>query len=225
MKRKEKLDIAKLIDHTLLRPDATVTDILKLCEEAEKYAFSAVCVNPFFVRNAKKLLLKSEIKVSTVIGFPLGVTFPEVKIYEAMQAVLSGADELDVVMNMGAAKSGNWKAVEKEISDVVTATPDTIHKIIIETCYLTDNEKRSAARAVMNAGAEFIKTSTGFGPTGAAVKDLEIIRSITEGRIGIKAAGGIKTLNDVLAFVDAGATRIGTSSGAEIMKEMERGNF
>jgi len=225
MKRKEKLSIAKLIDHTLLRPDATGTDILKLCEEAEKYGFIAVCVNPFFVRTAKELLLKSKIKVSTVIGFPLGLTFPEVKIYEAMQAVLSGADELDVVMNVGAAKSGNWKAVEKESSDVITATPGTIRKIIIETCYLTDDEKRNAAWTVMKAGAEFIKTSTGFGPAGAVVKDIEIIRSATEGGIGIKAAGGIKTLNDVLTFVDAGATRIGTSSGVEIMKEMERGNY
>lgn len=225
MKRKEKPSIAKLVDHTLLRPDATGTDILKLCKEAEKYGFFAVCVNPFFVRTAKELLLKSKIRVSTVIGFPLGLTFPEVKIYEAMQAVLRGADELDVVMNAGAAKSGDWKAVEKEISDVITATPGTIHKIIIETCYLTDEEKRNAARTVMKAGAELIKTSTGFGPAGAAVKDVEIIRSVTEGRIGIKAAGGIKTLNDVLAFVDAGATRIGTSSAVEIMKEMERGNY
>lgn len=221
MKIKEKLNIAKLIEHTLLRPDATETDILKLCNEAKGYGFFAVCVHPFFVKTVKALLLKSKIKISTVIGFPLGLTLPEVKVYESMQAVLNGADELDMVMNMGAAKSGNWKTVEKEISDVITATPDSIHKIIIETCYLTDDEKMNASRAIMNAGAEFIKTSTGFGSAGAVVKDVVLIRSVTEGRIGIKAAGGIKTLKNAMEFINAGATRIGTSSGVNILKELQ----
>ena len=221
MKTQNTINMAKLIEHTLLRPDATETDILRLCNEAERYGFFAVCVHPFFVKTVKPLLLKSKIKISTVIGFPLGLTLAEVKVYESMQAVLNGADELDIVMNIGAAKSGNWKTVEKEISDVITATPDSIHKIIIETCYLTDDEKMNASLSAMNAGAEFIKTSTGFGPAGAVVKDVELIRSVTGGRTGIKAAGGIKTLKNVMEFINAGATRIGTSSGVNIMKELQ----
>jgi len=221
MKTQKTINMAKFIEHTLLRPDATETDILRLCNEAKRYGFFAVCVHPFFVKTVKALLLKSKIKISVVIGFPLGLTLAEVKVYESMQAVLNGADELDMVMNVGAAKSGNWKTVEKEISDVITATPDSIHKIIIETCYLTDDEKMNASLATMNAGAEFIKTSTGFGPAGALVKDVELIRSVTGGRIGIKAAGGIKTLQNVMEFINAGATRIGTSSGVSIMKELQ----
>jgi len=221
MRTQKTVNMAKLIEHTLLRPDAAETDILRLCNEAKRYGFFAVCVHPFFVKTVKALLLKSKIKISTVIGFPLGLTLAEVKVYESMQAVLNGADELDMVMNIGAAKSGNWKTVEKEISDVITATPDSIHKIIIETCYLTDDEKMNASLAAMNAGAEFIKTSTGFGPAGAVIKDVELIRSVTGGRTDIKAAGGIKTLKNVMEFINAGATRIGTSSGVNIMKELQ----
>ncbi len=215
----DKLNIAKLIDHSLLRPDATEADIVKLCDEAKKYDFFSVCVHPSFVKTAREILAGSDIKVATVIGFPLGMTLTSVKIYEAIESVLHGADELDMVINVGAAKANNWEAVEKEISDLITVTPETIHKIIIETCYLTDNEKVKASLAVMNAKAEFVKTSTGFAPTGAVVKDVAMIKSVTRGKIGIKAAGGIKTLNDVLAFVGAGATRIGTSSGVDIMNE------
>ena len=215
------MNISRLIDHTLLRPDATEADILKLCEEAEKYAFFAVCVHPYYAAIAKEALFKSHVKIATVIGFPHGMTFCEVKTYEAIQAVLKGADELDIVINTGLAKSGSWEAVEKEISDVVTATPGVLHKIIIETCYLTDDEKKKACEAAIKAGAEYIKTSTGFGPSGAVIRDIELIKSLTKGKVGIKAAGGIKTLAEARAFIEAGATRIGTSSGVAIMKEAQ----
>ncbi len=216
------LDIARLIDHTILRPDAVEQDIVKLCNEAIKFDFHSVCIHPSFTRTAKETLFKTHNKIAVVIGFPLGMTLPQVKIYEAMEAVLNGADELDLVINISHAKSNNWKAVEKEISDIITATPESVHKIIIETCYLTDEEKKAACKAVMNAGAEYIKTSTGFGPAGAVIKDVKLIKSITKGKIGIKAAGGIKTLSEAKAFIEAGATRIGTSSGVEIMKEAQQ---
>jgi deoxyribose-phosphate aldolase len=216
-----KQNIAKLIDHSLLRPDVTAQEIVKLCEEAVKFGFYSVCLQPSFVRKAKELLAKTKIKITTVVGFPLGMTFSEVKIYEAMEAVLHGADELDIVMNLGFAKSNDWGKVKKDVSDIITATPEAVHKVIIETCYLTDDEKKKASLMVMNAGANYIKTSTGFATAGAVVKDVEIITSITKREIGIKAAGGIKTLEDLTAFIDAGATRIGTSSGVAIMEEVD----
>ncbi|MEF9425928.1 MAG: deoxyribose-phosphate aldolase [Candidatus Mariimomonas ferrooxydans] len=215
----DKLNIAKLIDHTLLKPYATEKDIQKLCDEARKYDFFSVCVHPFFVKKAKNMLSGTDVKLTTVIGFPMGMTLTRVKIYEAMEAALLGADELDIVINLGAVKTGKWGIIKKEISDLVTATPDITHKVIIETCYLSDDEKIKASIAVMEAGAEFIKTSTGFAPAGAAVRDIAMIKTATKGKTGIKAAGGIKTLNDILSFVRAGATRIGTSSGADIMKD------
>jgi deoxyribose-phosphate aldolase len=221
-KEKKMLNIAKLIDHSLLRPDVTEADVLKLCEEAGKYNFHSVCVHPYFVKTAREALFRTHVKVATVIGFPLGMTFPQVKIYEAMEAVLNGAEELDIVMNIGLAKSDKWDLVEKEISDIITVTSGVIHKIIIETCYLTDDEKKRACSVIMNAGAEFVKTSTGFGTTGATVEDVKLIKSVTKGKIGIKASGGIKTLKELRMFVDAGATRIGTSSGVKIMKELEQ---
>lgn len=219
MNIKNKSDIARLIDHTLLKPYATETDIYKLCDEAKKYGFFSVCIHPFFVKYAREMLSGSDVKVSAVIGFPLGMTLDRVKIFEAVETSLLGADELDIVMNLGAAKANKWDAVKKEISDIVTATPDVIHKVIIETCYLTDDEKTKASLAVLEAGAEFIKTSTGFAPAGAVIGDVAIIKAVTRGKIGIKAAGGIRTLKDVLSFVEAGASRIGTSSGVDIMSE------
>jgi deoxyribose-phosphate aldolase len=214
-----KQNIAKLIDHTLLRPDANTTEAVKHCKEAIEYGFFSVCINPSLIKVAYEILKNTKIRISTVIGFPMGSSLPWVKTYEAIEAVLSGADELDIVINIGSAKSNNWEAIEREISDIITATPDAVHKIIIETCYLSDVEKKNASIAVLNSGAEFIKTSTGFGPSGAVIKDIKLIKSITKGKIGIKAAGGIRTLKDVRAFVNAGATRIGTSSGVSIIKE------
>jgi len=213
--------IAKLIDHSLLRADASKAEVVRLCEEAGEHGFFSVCIHPPYIGIAREVLFKTHVKIATVIGFPLGMNVPEVKVYEAMAAAMGGADELDIVMNIGMAKSNNWTGVEKEISDIVTAAPGALHKVIIEACYLTDDQKKSAAAAVINSGAEFVKTSTGFGPSGASVSDVKLLKSVTGGKLGIKAAGGIKTLKDVKALLEAGATRIGTSSGVEIMKEVK----
>jgi deoxyribose-phosphate aldolase len=212
-------DTAKILDYSLLRPDSKEADIIKLCEESAAHEFHSVCIHPAFINTARVALFRTHVKVCTVIGFPLGMTLPRVKTYEAIEAQLSGADELDIVSNTGLIKSGDWDAVENEIDGIIAATPGAVHKVIIEACYLTDDEKKRACLAVMRSGAEFIKTSTGFGTGGAEINDVKLIKSVTGGKIGIKASGGINTLNDVLAFIKAGATRIGTSSGVEIMKE------
>ncbi|MEW6599683.1 MAG: deoxyribose-phosphate aldolase [Nitrospirota bacterium] len=213
------MSIAKLIDHSLLRPDAAVSDILKLCDEANKYGFFAVCVHPHYVPITKEALFKTHVKIAAVIGFPHGMTLTEVKVYEAVQSVLRGADELDIVVNAGMIKSGDWGAVGKEVSDIVTATPGALHKIIVEMCYLTNDEKKRACATVVEAGAEYIKTSTGFGPSGAVIEDVQLIKAVTKGRLGIKAASGISTLSQAKAFIEAGASRIGTSSGVAIIRE------
>jgi len=217
---KTKLNIAKLIDHTLLKPDAPEGDIIRLCEEAKKYGFYSVCVHPFFVSLARDTLNDSAVKVCTVIGFPLGMTLTKVKIYEAIESSMKGADELDIVINTGMVKSGRWDALRDEIRAIIIATPDRVHKIILETHYLIDSEKITLSNIAMEEGAQFVKTSTGFAPTGARIEDVRLIRKATDGRIGIKAAGGIRNLHDLLSFIEAGATRIGTSSGINIMKEL-----
>jgi deoxyribose-phosphate aldolase len=216
-----KTDIAKLIDHTLLMPDVKEADIIKLCEEVEEYGFYSACIHPSFVRFVRNRFTNSDIRISTVIGFPLGMTLKRVKVYEAIESSMEGADELDIVINIGIVKSNKWNMLRKEISDIITATPDRIHKIIIETHYLTDEEKTKASIIAMEEGADFIKTSTGFAPGGATVEDVRLIRRATRGKIGIKAAGGVRRLKDVLSFVNAGATRIGTSSGVDIMREFK----
>lgn len=213
--------IAKLIDHTLLRPDASEADIMKLCTEADESGFHAVCVHPSFLPLCRETLLKSMVKIVTVIGFPQGMSSPGVKTYEALDAVMNGADELDIVMNIGFAKSGKWDYVEKELSDIIAATPGIIHKVIIEACFLTGDEKQQACDAVILSGARFVKTSTGFGPGGATLKDIAILKRASRGKIGIKAAGGIRTLKDATACIEAGATRIGTSAGMKIIREMK----
>lgn len=218
---KNPIEIAKIIDHTLLKPDATVRDIQRLCDEARTYGFFSVCVHPFFIRTARDMLSGSDVKITTVIGFPLGMSLTRAKIFEAIEADSLGADELDMVLNIGQCKANNWGNVKREVSDLVAATPDVIHKIIIETYYLTDDEKRAVSIAARDGGAEFIKTSTGFAPEGAVIRDIEIIRNAIEGEMGIKAAGGIKTLKEVARFVEAGATRIGTSSGVAILTELQ----
>jgi deoxyribose-phosphate aldolase len=219
MKKKE---IAGLIDHTLLRPDANREDIKKLCKEAIQYNFYSVCIHPFFITPAKQLLKDSPVKITTVIGFPLGMTLAEVKVYEARNASLMGADELDVVINLGALKSGDWNTVRKDISDVITATRGLVHKTIIETCYLSDDEKRKVVKIALEQGSEFIKTSTGFGPSGAKIRDIKMIKKIVGDNAKIKAAGGIKTLKKLLGMLEAGASRIGTSHGVRIIKELTK---
>jgi deoxyribose-phosphate aldolase len=213
-------DLAKLIDHTLLRPEASYADIKRLCEEALQFGFHSVCVYPYYVGFVKDLLKGSNVHVTTVIGFPSGMTTTEEKVLESRNAALAGADELDIVINIGALKSGSWDVVTKDISDVIAATKDPIHKIIIETCYLTTAEKRKIVEISLDAGAEFIKTSTGFGPKGAQTRDVRLIKSIVGDKAGIKAAGGIRTLKQVQAMLDAGASRIGTSSSVQIIKKI-----
>ncbi len=218
----DKRKLAGFIDHSLLRPDAGESEIIRLCDEAEDYGFHSVCVAPSWIGTAKKRL-KTRL-LTTVIGFPLGFTFTGVKVREAMQAGLSGADELDIVMNIGRAKSGDWQAVRQDLRDVISATKGLVHKAIIECCYLTREEKIKAVEAAIGAGASFIKTSTGFGPAGATLEDISLIRSVVERgaapAVLIKAAGGIRTLKETLAFIEAGAARIGTSRGVDILREL-----
>jgi deoxyribose-phosphate aldolase len=217
----DKSGIARLIDHTLLKPDATIAEIRRLCEEAVRFGFHSVCVNPFFVPEASALLSGSGVKVTTVIGFPLGMTLTGVKVYEAMESALRGSEELDIVMNIGMAKSGRWGDVRKDVSEVISATRGVVHKVIIEACYLTRAEKGEASRMVLETGAGFVKTSTGFGPGGATLEDVHLVRSVVRDRCALKASGGIKTLGQVREFIAAGAARIGTSSGVAIMSELQ----
>ena len=215
-----KVDIAKYIDHTNLKPYATKEDIIKLCEEAKKYGFYAVCVNPYRVKLAKEQLKGTDIKVASVIGFPLGATPTEVKVFEAKKALEDGADELDMVINIGALKDKDYDYVRRDIEEVVKVAHErgAIVKVIIETCYLSDEEKEIACRLAMEAGADFVKTSTGFGTRGATVEDVRLMRRVVGDKLGVKAAGGIRTYEQALEMIRAGANRIGTSSGVKIVE-------
>ncbi len=212
-------ELARYIDQTLLNPYASEADIIKLCKEAVRYNFYSVCIHPYYVPLCKAILSGYDTKVTTVIGFPLGMTMKNAKVYEAMQAVLYGAQELDVVINIGAVKSGNLDFVSEEISEILSATKSVVHKVIIETCYLNEKEKRAVTEIAVSCGAAFIKTSTGFGTRGATTKDVKLIKNIIKDRAEVKASGGIRTLPQALRFIQAGASRIGTSSGPEIMRE------
>ncbi|GBG55436.1 deoxyribose-phosphate aldolase [Sporomusaceae bacterium FL31] len=205
------------IDHTILKPDATIELIKNLCAEARQYQFASVCVNPCYVDLAAHLLAGSGVKVATVIGFPLGATLSTVKAFEAREAVLRKADELDMVMNIGAAKLGLWEAVTDDIRQVVEAAGDSKVKVIIETGLLTDDEKRLACQAVLTGGAAYVKTSTGFGPGGATIADIQLFKAVVGNQLGIKASGGIRTREQAEAMIEAGATRLGTSAGVTIV--------
>lgn len=212
---------AGLIDHTLLKPEATDEDIKKLCQEAASYRFASVCVNPTWVRVAACNLRGSGVPVCTVLGFPLGATLPDVKAYEARRALLDGATELDMVINVGALKSGDDCLLEHDIRSVVEVAHeyDAICKVIIETALLTDNEKVRACLAAKKAGADFVKTSTGFSKGGATVADVALMRRTVGSELGVKASGGVKGLEDARKMVEAGATRIGASVGVKIAQE------
>ncbi len=214
-------DIARMIDHTLLKPDATQDQIAQLCYEARKYGFAAVCINPSYVKLCSQLLQGSPVHVCTVVGFPLGATPPEVKAYEAQQAIDDGATEIDMVINVGAMKSKDYALVERDIATVARAshTGGAILKVIIEAALLTDEEKVIACQLAKAAGAEYVKTSTGFGPSGATVNDVALMRRAVGPAMGIKAAGGIKSYDDAKAMVAAGATRIGASAGVKILQQ------
>jgi deoxyribose-phosphate aldolase len=217
--------IARLIDHTLLKPEATREEIRKLCDEALNYGFASVCVNPWNVPQAAELLRGSVVKVCTVAGFPLGAAFPEVKAFEAQQSLEHGAQEIDMVINIGALKSGLLDAVTADIRGVVDSTHRGrgICKVILETALLTREEKVEASLAAKDAGADFVKTSTGFSISGATPEDVRLIRETIGTSTGIKAAGGVRTLEDLLKMVEAGATRIGASAGVKIIEQARSG--
>ncbi len=214
-------DWASLIDHTLLKPEAAESDIKKLCDEAAKFGFASVCVNPAWVKKAAEFLRGTNVPVCTVIGFPLGATLSDVKAYEARRAIFNGAREVDMVINVGALKSGDDCTVEDDIRAVATAAHENgvLCKVIIETALLTDEEKVRACLASKNAGADFVKTSTGFAKGGATVEDVALMRRTVGHALGVKASGGVKGLDDARAMFEAGATRIGASVGVKIAQE------
>jgi deoxyribose-phosphate aldolase len=214
-------EIARYIDHTLLKPDATQDQIAQLCYEAQKHGFAAVCVNPSYVKLCSQLLRGTPVHVCTVVGFPLGATPPEVKGYEAQQSIEDGATEVDMVVNIGALKSKDYALVERDIASVarVCHAGGAILKVIIEAALLTDEEKVIACQLAKAAGADYVKTSTGFGPGGASVGDVELMRRAVGPDLGVKAAGGIKSFEDAKAMVAAGATRIGASAGVKILQQ------
>lgn len=214
-------DWASLIDHTLLKPEASESDIKKLCDEAAEFGFASVCVNPVWVKKANEFLQGSNIPVCTVIGFPLGATLSDVKAYETRRAIFNGAKEVDMVINIGALKSGDDCALEDDIKTVVEAAHENgiLCKVIIETALLTDEEKVRACLASKNAGADFVKTSTGFAKGGATVDDVNLMRRTVGKALGVKASGGVKGIDDARKMFEAGATRIGASVGVKIAQE------
>ena len=216
-------DWASLIDHTLLKPEASESDIRKLCDEAAKFGFASVCVNPGWVKRAAEFLRGSGVPVCTVIGFPLGATLSDVKAYEARRSIFNGAKEVDMVINIGALKSGDDCLVEDDIRAVAEAAHENgvLCKVIIETALLTDEEKVRACLAARNAGADFVKTSTGFSKGGATVQDISLMRRTVGSALGVKASGGVKGIDDARAMFEAGATRIGASVGVKIAQEAE----
>ena len=207
----------KLIDHTLLKPDCTTQDIERLCDEAKKYKFKSVCINPGFVAYCHNALRGWEVLVCTVIGFPLGATSTAAKGFETKQAILDGADEIDMVINISRLKDGDYEYVLNDIKEVVKNADGHLVKVIIEACLLTDDEKVKACQLAVQAGANFVKTSTGFSTGGATLHDVELMRKTVGPNIGVKASGGVRTPEDLVAFVKAGATRIGTSSGPKLV--------
>ncbi len=214
-------ELAPLIDHTLLRPEATRDDIERLCQEALRFGFASVVVNPWYVPLAAERVRGSRVRVCTVVGFPLGATLPQVKLYETEQVLKLGAEEVDMVLNIGALKSGQDEVVESDIRGVVEACHHTgaVCKVILETALLTLEEKVRACLASKRAGADFVKTSTGFGPGGATAEDVALMRCVVGPEMGVKAAGGIRSLEELRRMVAAGATRIGASASVRILEE------
>lgn len=212
-------NVAAMIDHTLLKADATKEQVEQLCKEASEYKFASVCVNPTWVRFASEQLNNSEeVKVCTVIGFPLGATTPETKAFETKNAIENGADEVDMVINIGALKDGNDELVERDIRAVVDAAKGiALTKVIIETSLLTDEEKVRACKLAVKAGTDFVKTSTGFSTGGATIEDIKLMRETVGPELGVKASGGVRNTSDAQNMIAAGATRIGASSGVAIV--------
>lgn len=213
------MNVEKYIDHTLLKATATRKDIEQLCAEANACHFASVCVNPVNVALAHELLLGSDVDVCTVIGFPLGANTPSVKAFETTQAIADGADEVDMVINIGAAKAHEWDTVLRDIQAVVKAANGVLVKVIIETCYLTDEEKVKVCELAVEAGADFVKTSTGFGTAGATKEDVALMKQTVKDNAQVKASGGIRDKKTFEEMIEAGATRIGCSAGMKIIEE------
>ncbi|CEO12342.1 deoxyribose-phosphate aldolase [Paraclostridium sordellii] len=212
-------NIANMIDHTILKAVATKEDVKKLCNEAKEYNFFSVCINPANIEFAKKELEGSSVKVCTVIGFPLGANTSEVKAFETKDAIKKGADEVDMVINIGALKDKNYDYVLNDIKAVVdAANKEALVKVIIETCYLTDDEKKIACELSVKAGADFVKTSTGFGTGGSTPEDIKLMREVVGPNIGVKASGGVRNQEDAKAVIKAGCSRIGASASVAITK-------
>lgn len=211
-------ELAKLIDHTRLKPETKQAKILELCEEALAYDFASVCINPVHVEYAAELLQDSSVAVCAVVGFPLGATFSKAKAFEAKEAVDNGASEVDMVINIGALKDKHYDLVQSDIEAVVSVADEAIVKVILETGFLIDEEKKQACLICKDAGADFVKTSTGFGPMGATPYDVKLMRETVGNKMGVKAAGGIRTFKDALRMIDAGANRLGTSSSVAIIE-------
>lgn len=217
----DKKTIAAMIDHTLLKPEATPAQIEKLCTEAAEYHFASVCVNPVYIPLAARLLKGTGVKVCCVVGFPLGAIAPEQKAAEAASCAAMGAEELDMVIHVGAAKVGDWALVQRDIEGVVKAAAGHTVKVIIETCLLTDEEKVKACEAAKAAGAHFVKTSTGFSTGGATTHDIALMRKTVGPEMGVKASGGIRDYETAMAMIEAGANRIGASAGIAIVAAAE----
>lgn len=217
----EPHSIAALIDHTLLRPDATRADIVRICDEAKEYHFASVCVNAYWTKTVANELAGSGVKTCVVVGFPLGASLTDAKVAETQAALLAGAQEIDMVLNIGALRDGDHDVVRGDIQAVVAAGHGSgaLVKVILETALLDDAQKRAACLLAKEAGADFVKTSTGFGPSGATVQDVALMRATVGPDMGVKASGGIRTLEDVTKMIAAGATRIGASAGVAIVKQ------
>lgn len=212
-----KKDLARMIDHTILKADATEMEVEKLCTEALEYNFASVCINPSMVEKAANMLKGSDVKVCTVIGFPLGATTTEVKAFETEDVIKKGATEVDMVINIGKLKEGNIEYVKKDIEAVVNAAKGkALTKVIIETCLLTDEEKVTACKLSKEAGVDFVKTSTGFSTGGATASDIKLMRETVGPDLGVKASGGVRSLEDAMAMIENGATRIGASASIAI---------
>jgi deoxyribose-phosphate aldolase len=214
-------EVASMIDHTLLKPDATRQNIEELCREAAQFKFATVCVNPTWVATCARLLAGSGVGVCSVVGFPLGATTADVKEYETRRAIFDGAREIDMVINVGALKSGDFRVVERDIESVTTACREggALSKVIIEAALLTDDEKVTACTLAKAAAADYVKTSTGFGPGGATAADVALMRRVVGAEMGVKAAGGVRDLEGVRAMIAAGATRVGASAGVKIVQQ------
>ena len=221
------MEINKYIDHTILKATAQKKNIKKLCDEAKEYKFFSVCVNGANVKYAYEQVKDSDVKVAAVVGFPLGAMSKDAKVFEAKKAIEDGASEIDMVINVAALKDGEYGYVEQEIREIKEAIGNNVLKVIIETCYLTDEEKKKACELSLNAKADFVKTSTGFGTGGATFDDVKLMKSIVGDKAQVKASGGVKDLKTAQKYIELGATRLGTSSGIEIIKglEVEEGKY